>query len=109
MYDVYLQNVSFQTVGESLTSDLMSNDDVMNYLFTLLAHKKTFIDACQLIEDMLQSRKEVLDLHKISKIFIFLTCTKLIMYYASFAVHSKQLIPFFKVSRFVRKDKIVFL
>jgi hypothetical protein len=46
---------------------LMEDDDVLNYVFTLLSHTKTFINSCQLIEDMLQSKRQVLDLHRISK------------------------------------------
>ena len=45
----------------------MEDDDVLNYVFTLLSHTKTFINSCQLIEDMLQSKRQVLDLHRISK------------------------------------------
>lgn len=56
------------SIGEQVTSLLMVDDEVLNYVFTLLAHQKTFINACQLIEDMLQSRKEVLDLHRIKNI-----------------------------------------
>lgn len=57
----------FQPMGDQVTSKLLECDDVLNYVFTLLAHEKTFINSCQLIEDMLQSRKDVLDLHRISE------------------------------------------
>lgn len=70
VYDIYcIDNRLFplQSIGEQVTSLLMVDDEVLNYVFTLLAHQKTFINACQLIEDMLQSRKEVLDLHRISE------------------------------------------
>jgi len=40
-------------------------DETMNYLFSLLASRKTFVNACQLVEDILQHRREVLDLHNI--------------------------------------------
>ncbi|XP_056008894.1 short transient receptor potential channel 4-associated protein-like [Ostrea edulis] len=56
------------SIGDKVTSILMSDDEVLNYVFTLLANQKTFINACQLVEDMLQSRKEVLDLHRIRNI-----------------------------------------
>ncbi|XP_061163196.1 short transient receptor potential channel 4-associated protein-like isoform X2 [Saccostrea echinata] len=56
------------SIGEQVTAILMADDEVLNYVFTLLAHQKTFINACQLIEDMLQSRREVLDLHRIKNI-----------------------------------------
>lgn len=70
LYNICLVNnrlFPLQSIGEQVTSLLMVDDEVLNYVFTLLAHQKTFINACQLIEDMLQSRKEVLDLHRISK------------------------------------------
>ena len=56
-----------QPVGDQVTSKLLESDEVLNYIFTLLASQKTFVNACQLIEDMLQSRKDVLDLHRIRK------------------------------------------
>jgi len=59
--------VCFQTVGEAVTSYLMEQENVLSYMFTLLTHQKTFINACQLIEDMLQSKKILLDLNKIRK------------------------------------------
>lgn len=61
--------VIFQPMGDQVTCKLLESDDVLNYVFTLLAHPKTFINACQLIEDMLQSRKDVLDLHRIREYF----------------------------------------
>lgn len=64
--------IYFQNVGEKVTKQLMENDDVLNYVFTLLAHQKTFINSCQLIEDLLQSSREVLDLHRIRKSSIIL-------------------------------------
>ena len=59
--------VILQTVGEQVTTLLMEQDDILSYMFTLLAQQKTFINACQLIEDMLQSKKILLDLNKISR------------------------------------------
>ena len=59
-----------QTVGEQVTSLLMEQDDILSYMFTLLAQKKTFINSCQLIEDMLQTKKILLDLNKISMLLI---------------------------------------
>lgn len=60
--------------GERVTLKVLSKDDVLNYIFTLLAHKKTFIAACQLLEDMLQIRREVLDLHKIYNLRGLISC-----------------------------------
>ena len=59
--------VRLQTIGEQVTTLLMEQDDILSYMFTLLAQQKTFINACQLIEDMLQSKKILLDLNKISR------------------------------------------
>lgn len=56
------------TVGEQVVTLLMEQEDILSYMFTLLAQKKTFINACQLIEDMLQSKKILLDLNKINNI-----------------------------------------
>ena len=64
---LYRINVIFQSVGDQVINVLMEDDEVINYIFTLLAHNKTFINSCQLIEDMLQSKRQVLDLHRISK------------------------------------------
>lgn len=73
-FHFYFKFFIFQPKGERVTLKVLSKDDVLNYIFTLLAHKKTFIAACQLLEDMLQIRREVLDLHKICKfqVIIFL-------------------------------------
>ncbi|XP_069114427.1 short transient receptor potential channel 4-associated protein-like [Argopecten irradians] len=60
-----LTKVTTTCIGDKVTAQLMASDDVLNYVFTLLAHQKTFINSCQLVEDMLQSRREVLDLHRI--------------------------------------------
>ena len=59
--------LDLQPVGDQVTSKLLESDEVLNYVFTLLASQKTFVNSCQLIEDMLQSRKDVLDLHRIRK------------------------------------------
>ncbi|BFZ19840.1 hypothetical protein BsWGS_22880 [Bradybaena similaris] len=55
-------------VGDKPLSKELFCDETMNYLFSLLASKKTFVNACQLIEDILQHRKEVLDLHRITNL-----------------------------------------
>lgn len=60
-----LTKLTTTRMGEHVAGKLLECDDILNYVFTLLAHKKTYISACQLIEDMLQSRKDVLDLHRI--------------------------------------------
>lgn len=52
----------------------LSCDETMNYLFTLLASKKTFVNACQLVEDILQHRREVLDLHTITNLRTLIGC-----------------------------------
>ncbi|XP_060063786.1 short transient receptor potential channel 4-associated protein-like [Ylistrum balloti] len=63
-----LTKVTTTCIGDKVTAQLMASDDVLNYVFTLLAHQKTFINSCQLVEDMLQSRREVLDLHRINNL-----------------------------------------
>ncbi|KAH3768358.1 hypothetical protein DPMN_169570, partial [Dreissena polymorpha] len=62
------------TVGDQVTMCIMDQEDVLSYMFTLLAHQKTFINACQLIEDMLQSKKILLDLNKIKNIQTLIQC-----------------------------------
>ncbi|KAK6185324.1 hypothetical protein SNE40_007584 [Patella caerulea] len=69
-----LTKLTSTSVGEKVTSELMKSDDIMNYVFTLLAHPKTFINSCQLIEDMLQSKREVLDLHRINNLRSLICC-----------------------------------
>lgn len=69
-----LTKLTTTTVGDQVTNKLMDNDELLNYVFTLLAHPKTFVNACQLIEDMLQSRKDVLDLHRITNLRTLLNC-----------------------------------
>ncbi|XP_046354542.1 short transient receptor potential channel 4-associated protein-like isoform X1 [Haliotis rubra] len=69
-----LTKITTTSVGERVTTELMRSDDTLNYIFTLLAHQKTFVNACQLIEDMLQSRKEVLDLHRITNLRGLISC-----------------------------------
>ncbi|KAK3605673.1 hypothetical protein CHS0354_013470 [Potamilus streckersoni] len=61
-------------IGDKITKTLMDEEDVLNYLFTLLAYQKTFVNACQLVEDMLQCKKIVLDLHSISNIKSLILC-----------------------------------
>ena len=55
---------------------LMDQEDVLSYMFTLLVHQKTFINSCQLIEDMLQSKKILLDLNKIREYYTDTTCSR---------------------------------
>ncbi|KAK3086456.1 hypothetical protein FSP39_018709 [Pinctada imbricata] len=62
-----LTKFHMSVIGERVMNKLVDYE-ILNYVFTLLAHQKTFIIACQLIEDMLQSTKEVLDLHKITNV-----------------------------------------
>ncbi|KAK7115154.1 short transient receptor potential channel 4-associated protein-like isoform X2 [Littorina saxatilis] len=69
-----LTKLTTTPMGDQVTSKLLECDDVLNYVFTLLAHEKTFINSCQLIEDMLQSRKDVLDLHRITNLRTLLSC-----------------------------------
>ncbi|KAI8746483.1 short transient receptor potential channel 4-associated protein-like isoform X1 [Biomphalaria glabrata] len=61
-------------VAEKALSKELFCDETMNYLFTLLATKKTFVNACQLIEDILQHRKDVLDLHRITNLRALVAC-----------------------------------
>lgn len=63
-----LTKISTTSIGDQVINMLMEDDEVLNYVFTLLTHKKTFINSCQLIEDMLQSKRQVLDLHRITNI-----------------------------------------
>ncbi|KAH9509476.1 Short transient receptor putative channel 4-associated protein [Bulinus truncatus] len=61
-------------VAEKALSKELFCDETMNYLFTLLANRKTFVNACQLIEDILQHRKDVLDLHRITNLRALVSC-----------------------------------
>ncbi|VDI28622.1 Trpc4-associated protein [Mytilus galloprovincialis] len=63
-----LTKISTTSIGDHVINILMEDDEVLNYVFTLLSHTKTFINACQLVEDMLQSKRQVLDLHRITNI-----------------------------------------
>ena len=56
-----------QDIGESVTKDLSQHEDILNYCFTLLAHDKTYLMACQFLEDMLQARRQVLNLNSIGR------------------------------------------
>ena len=56
-----------QKYGEELGREIAEHDDVLDYVFTLLGHDKTCLTACQFIEDLLQARKQVLNLNSISK------------------------------------------
>ena len=57
--------MTLQKGGDELSQRLASHDDHLSYLFTLLTHDKTFITACQFLEDLLQARKSVLNLNTI--------------------------------------------
>ena len=52
-------------MGEELSRRLTERDDMLSYVFTLLGHGKTCITACQFLEDLLQARREVLNLASI--------------------------------------------
>lgn len=54
--------------GEQVTTKLVDEDDVMDYVFSLLAYDETCLTACQLIEDMLQARNTVLNLNLITNL-----------------------------------------
>ena len=80
----------------------MEQEDVLSYMFTLLAHQKTFIIACQLIEDMLQSKKILLDLNKISEyvmsyvnvvclLFVLFVIIYIIHYYYFYIMHTEKI------------------
>ena len=56
-----------QKYGEELACQIAEHDDVLDYVFTLLQHDKTCLTACQFLEDLLQARKQVLNLNNICK------------------------------------------
>lgn len=56
-----------QDLGEDLAKELTVHDDILNYMFTLLAHEKTCLTACQFLEDLLQARRQVLNLTSVGK------------------------------------------
>ena len=56
-------------IGEDLATKLSNDEGLLQYVFSLLAQKKTHMTACQFIEDMLQSRKTVLNLNSMRKTF----------------------------------------
>ena len=71
---MFITNSLFlQKDGEEIAQGLMVHMETYNYMFTLLAHDKTCMPACQFLEDLLQSRKQVLNLTQISKYFIKLS------------------------------------
>ena len=53
---------TFQEIGPKVASGLSEMDDLLSYLFSLIAYKKTYVNACALIEDILQSRRTVFNL-----------------------------------------------
>ena len=63
---IYLSRVFPQVdIGSDLSEKLTENADLMQYVFSLMAHKKTYMTACQFLEDMLQARRQVLNLNTI--------------------------------------------
>ncbi|KAK2190340.1 hypothetical protein NP493_84g05051 [Ridgeia piscesae] len=62
--DILCRFVSM-SMGEELSRRLTERDDMLSYVFTLLGHGKTCITACQFLEDLLQARREVLNLASI--------------------------------------------
>jgi Trpc4-associated protein len=54
--------------GEELAASLTKHEDILNYMFTLLTYDKTCLTACQFLEDMLQARRQVLNLNNISNL-----------------------------------------
>ncbi len=57
----------FQQNGSKICPNLASHDDILNTVFGYLAHSITSVTACQLLEDLLQSRRHVLNLNTISQ------------------------------------------
>ncbi len=51
--------------GGELSEKLTQDEVLMQYVFTLLTHKKTYMTACQFLEDMLQARRNVLNLNSV--------------------------------------------
>ena len=56
-------------IGQDLSDKLSNNEELLQYVFSLLSQKKTHMTACQFIEDILQSRKTVLNLNTMRKHF----------------------------------------
>ncbi|CAH1779910.1 unnamed protein product [Owenia fusiformis] len=54
--------------GEEVADLLTQHDDVVMYLFTLLCHNKTALTAMTMLEDMLQQRRQVFNLTRITNI-----------------------------------------
>lgn len=53
--NIHQINGFFQNeLGEKVARELTDQQDFLSYLFTLLANEKTFLLACQTIEDLLQ-------------------------------------------------------
>ena len=71
-----------QSDGDKLAKQLTEDDDLLAYTFNLLAHTKTCLMACQFIEDLLQARRNVLNLHSIRmyiKRYLYPHPTKLVV------------------------------
>jgi hypothetical protein len=55
-----------QKDSQGIMQELADRDEHMDYLFSLLTQDKTYLTACQFLEDILQARKNVLNLKNIS-------------------------------------------
>lgn len=66
-YNLYFVVCYFKNIGEELARGLTEREDILNYLFVLLTHDKTCLNACQFLEDLLQARRTVLNLQSISR------------------------------------------
>eukprot|EP00918_Siedleckia_nematoides_P024820 GHVU01053597.1.p1 GENE.GHVU01053597.1~~GHVU01053597.1.p1 ORF type:complete len:770 (-),score=71.82 GHVU01053597.1:2839-5148(-) len=61
-------------IGEDLAQNLTERDDILNYLFVLLTHDKSCLNACQFLEDLLQARRTVLNLQSINNLKELIGC-----------------------------------
>ncbi|XP_074645755.1 short transient receptor potential channel 4-associated protein-like [Tubulanus polymorphus] len=57
-----MSKIITREIGTKVAKELAWQDDLLSYMFSLLAYKKTYITACDLIEDLLQSRRQVFNL-----------------------------------------------
>ncbi|XP_064640748.1 short transient receptor potential channel 4-associated protein-like isoform X2 [Lineus longissimus] len=69
-----LTRMCSRDIGTKVAKDLTKNHDLMNYLFTLFAHRKTYLTTCELVEDMLQARRSVFNLTTIDNIKTLIPC-----------------------------------
>ncbi|KAK2149750.1 hypothetical protein LSH36_438g02046 [Paralvinella palmiformis] len=65
---IFIAYGGVEKYGEELACQIAEHDDVLDYVFTLLQHDKTCLTACQFLEDLLQARKQVLNLNNISNL-----------------------------------------